>query len=45
MDNIRIQANTTLKQSDFSKIKRLADEQMLSVSAFIRRKILQGLDE
>ena len=45
MEKTKIQANTTLKQSDFSKIKRLADEQRLSVSQFIRRRILLGLDE
>lgn len=45
MRDVKIQANTTLSQSDYSKIKTLADEQLLSVSAFIIRMILKGLDE
>ena len=45
MENNKIQANTTLKRSDYIKVKRLAEAQLLSVSAFIRRSILKDLDE
>jgi len=45
MENSKVQANTTLSPQDYSKVKRLAQAELLSVSAFIRRSILKDLDE
>ena len=45
MDEFKMQIATTVNASAYNKIRKLAKEEMLSVSAVCRKIMLKGIDE
>ena len=45
MARTKPQVSFTVSDGQYIRIKRLAEKEFLTVSSFIRRKVLQSLDE